>query len=61
MYAWENTLNKVKNLTEDRYQTDVAMRVAVSIVGGRNARNIDQARLHQVVGALGLDPSNYTN
>jgi tellurite resistance protein len=61
MYAWESTLNKVKGLSDDRYQTDIAMRVAVSIVGGRNGRNIDMDRLQQVAGTLGLDPSKYTN
>ncbi|MBP9810513.1 hypothetical protein KBF38_19575, partial [bacterium] len=61
MYAWESTLNEVKELSDDRYQTDVAMRVAVSIVGGRNGRNIDTARLQQVADALGLDPSKYAN
>ena len=61
MYAWESTLNKVSELSDDRYQTDIAMRVAVSIVGGRDARNIDQARLQEIAGALGLDSSKYTN
>ncbi len=61
MYAWESTLNKVKQLSADRYQTDIAMRLALSIVGGRRGRNIDQTRLQLVADGLGLDSSKYTH
>ncbi len=61
MYAWESTLNRVKQLSADSYQTDIAMRLAVSIVGGRRGRNIDQTRLQLVADGLGLDSSKYAH
>jgi tellurite resistance protein len=59
MYARENTLDKVKKLTGQSYETDIAMKVAASIVGGKHGKNLDRVRLEQVARTLGLDPANY--
>lgn len=59
MYAWENTLHKVKVNVSKQYETDIALRVAMQLVGGKDSRSLNQDRLKHIVSALSLDTSKY--
>lgn len=59
MFGWEDTLATIKKLPGQGDQTDVALRVAINIVGGKTGAEVNKERLAHVVEALGLDLANY--
>jgi len=59
MYAWDNTLNQIKRNATKQYETDIALQVALKLVGGKDVSTINQERLSCIVNALGLEKSKY--
>jgi hypothetical protein len=59
MYAWDNTLNQIKRNTTKQYETDIALQVAMKLVGGKDVSTINQERLSCIVKTLGLEKSKY--
>lgn len=60
MFAWEDTMKAIKSLPGLANQTDVALRVAMALVGGKDGTGIDEAGLERVTAALGLDHTRYS-
>lgn len=61
MFGWEDTVKHVKDLPASGDQTDIALRVAISVVGGKDGAQLDKARLDQLVAALGVDAAAYSS
>ena len=60
LFNWEDTMKAIKSLPAQGNQTDVALRVAIAIVGGKEGKELDEAGLERVTAALGLDHSSYS-
>lgn len=60
MFNWEDIMKAIKSLPAQGNQTDVALRVAIAVVGGKDGKELDEASLERVANALGLEPSSYS-
>ncbi len=59
MFGWENAMNEVRRQPGPVGQKDIALRVAMAIVGGKNGSELDNKLLERVVEALNLDIELY--
>lgn len=59
MFGWENAMQEVRRQPGPVEQKDVALRVAMAIVGGKNGSELNNEMLERVVEALNLDIDHY--
>jgi tellurite resistance protein len=59
MFGWESAMQEVRRQPGPVDQKDVALRVAIAIVGGKNGSELDAELLERVVEALNLDIELY--